>query len=166
MKVKVKGAAAKVQALFKFDREIWLEMQRGVKAAVEDVSKDARARIPAVGLYSRSGAGWGLWNHNGRDFNFSQAKTRSNIKSRFKSRNVAGFREVRGLSVLEAKNNPAGAVYMLAGSRNSSGFNGVLNEQRGDGVWPRAMTPAYNAKGPQARRDLAAAVERAIAKIG
>jgi hypothetical protein len=63
--------------------------------------------------------------------------------------------------------SPAGAIYMLAGSQNRSGhrFNNVINRQHGKGPWPRAMTPAYYAKAPQASRDIGRLIEKAINQI-
>ena len=166
MKVKVEGAAAKIDAIFRFDKAVWKEVQSGVKSAAESVAADARSRVPAVGILSSSGRGWGTWFSKGRDLSFQQAAIRSSIKPRFKSRVRGGFREVQGQAVIM---NPAGAIYTLAGSQNRSGhqFNEVITrgKQGGNGPWPRALTPAYYAKGPQARKDIAAFIEKAINEV-
>ena len=166
MKVKVTGAAAKIDAIFRFDKEAWKGIQKAVKEAAESVAADARGRVPAVGIYSTTGHGWGGWIHRGRDLGFDQGAIRSSIKPRFKSRSRSGFREIKGQAVVM---NPAGAIYMLAGSQNKSGekFNEVIvrGTQAGNGPWPRALTPAYYAKGPQARKDIADFVEKAISEV-
>lgn len=164
MKVEVKGAAAKIDALFRFDKVVWAGIQKGVKEAAESVAADARSRIPAYGARGSSGqGGWGRWiaARDGRDLSYDQAKIRSSIKPRFKSQFKNGLRVVQGQA---ATTSPAAAIFMRAGFENRSRhrFNTVINRQHGDGVWPRAMTPAYYAKGPQASRDIGALIEKAI----
>jgi len=163
MQIKVEGAAAKIDALFRFDKVVWAGIQKGVKEAADSVASDARSRIFSYGLGSSSGGGWGGWiaRKDGSDLSYDQSKIRSKIKPRFKSQFKSGVRVVKGQVVNTSR---AGAIYMLAGSRNKSGhrFNTVINRQHGRSVWPRAMTPAYYAKGPQASRDIGATIERAI----
>lgn len=163
MKVEITGVATKIDAIFRFDQDLWKGIQKGVKDATESVAADARIRIPTRGLYSTTGRGWGLWTEStkGRDLSFDQAKIRAGIKTSFKSRYKSGFREVSGRAVT---NSAAGAIYALAGSVNSSGssFNTFINLQQGNNVWPRALTPAYYAKGPEAAREIARVIERAI----
>lgn len=164
MKVTVEGAAAKIDALFRFDKVVWAGIQKGVKEAAEAVAADARSRIFSYGVASSTGqGGWGGWiaKRDGRDLSYDQAKIRSSIKPRFKSQSKSGFRVVKGQAVTTS---PAAAIYMLAGSKNTSRhrFNTVINRQHGKGPWPRAMTPAYYAKGPEASRDIGALIEMAI----
>lgn len=167
MKVKVTGAAAKIDALFRFDKVVFKEIQKGVKGAVESVAADARQRVPAQGLLSsRPGwTGWGKWNsNNGRSLSFERSAIQSSIKPRFRSRMRSGVRVITGQAVVM---NPAGAIFMLAGSKNRTGhpFNKTMNKQNPTGVWPRVLTPAYYAKGPQARRDIADVIEKAVNQI-
>jgi hypothetical protein len=164
MQVKVVGAAAKIDAIFRFDKEIWKGIQKGVKEAAESVASDVRSRIPPAGLYSRRSQGWGVWiaTRDGRNLGFDQNAIRGSVKTRFKSRYKSGFREVKGQAV---SSSPAAAIYSLAGSKSKDGFNAVLNIQRGSSVWPRAFTPAYYAKGPQASRDIGELIERAIDQV-
>lgn len=171
MQVKVEGAAAKIEAIFRFDKAIWKGIQKGVKDAAGAVAADARGRIPATALYSSRSPGWGKWtatgqrggkDRSGRDLSFNQNAIRSSIKPRFRSRYRSGFREVTGQAVMM---NPAGAIFALAGSVTKTGLSAEVNTQHGSSVWPRAMTPAYYAKGPQARKDIAALIERAIDEV-
>lgn len=164
MKVEVKGAAAKIDALFRFDKVVWAGIQKGVKEAAESVAADARSRIPAYGVRSSSGqGGWGRWiaTADGDDLSYDQSKIRSGIKPRFRSQYKNGLRIVKGQAITTS---PAAAIFMLAGSKNRSRhrFNTVINRQHGKSVWPRAMTPAFYAKGPQASRDIGALIEKAI----
>jgi hypothetical protein len=175
VKVKVEGLAAKIDAVFRFDKELWRAMQKDIKTAVDVVATDARSRVPAQGLYSsRSGySGWGKWiaTKGNRVLSFEQSIVRGSIKSRARSRSRAGFREVKG--VVEVM-NPAGAIFMLAGSQNRSGhpFNTSINRQHGGSVgargnqfWPRILTPARYAKGGEAAQKIAAIVERGVNDI-
>ena len=167
MKVEITGAATKIDAIFRFDKDVWTGIQRGVKDAAESVASDARSRVPSYGLGGTSGeGGWGGWiaKGSGRDLSYDQGAIRKGVKTRFKSRYKSGFREVQGQAV---NMSPAGAIYMLAGSQNRSGhrFNNVINRQHGKGPWPRAMTPAYYAKAPQASRDIGRLIEKAINQI-
>jgi len=164
MQVKVTGAAAKIDALFRFDKDVWKGIQRGVKEATESVAADARNRVPSYGVGGTSGTGgWGGWiaKKDGRDLSYDQASIRKNVKTRFKSQMKSGVRVVKGQAI---NNSPAGAIYMLAGSKNKSRhrFNTVINRQHAKGPWPRAMTPAYYAKGPQASREIGRLIEQAI----
>jgi hypothetical protein len=167
MKVEITGVATKIDAIFRFDKDLWKGIQRGVKDAAESVAADARSRVPSYGLGGTSGTGgWGSWiaKSTGRDLSFDQGVIRKGIKTRFKSRYKSGFREVQGQAV---NTSPAAAIYMLAGSKNKSGhrFNNVINTQQGKAPWPRAMTPAYYAKGPQASIEIGRLIEKAINDI-
>jgi hypothetical protein len=164
MQVKVEGAARKIDAIFRFDKELWKGIQKGVKGAAELVAADVRNRIPPIGLYSRRSRGWGTWvaTKDGRDLGFDQNAIRGSVKTRFRSRYKGGFREVKGQAY---SSSPAGAIYALAGSKSNDGFNAVLNIQRGSSVWPRAFTPAYYAKGPEASKEIGALIERAIDQV-
>ena len=164
MKVEVTGAAAKIDALFRFDKEVWKGIQKGVKDAAESVAADARNRVPTYGVYGTSGTGtWGGWiaKKDGRDLSYDQGKIRKGVKTKFKSQVKSGVRVVKGQAV---NTTPAAAIYMLAGSKNRSGhrFNDVINTQRSSGPWPRAMTPAYYAKGPEASAEIGRLIEQAI----
>jgi hypothetical protein len=173
MQVKVEGAAAKIDAIFRFDKAIWKGIQKGVKDAAESVAADARGRVPSIAVHSFHSPGWGKWtatgsrggvDSSGRNLGFDQGEIRKSIKPRFRSRYKSGFREVQGQAIV---NSPAGAIYMLAGSQNKAKnkFNQEVNAQHGKNVWPRAMTPAYYAKGPQARKDIGDLIERAIQQV-
>jgi hypothetical protein len=171
MDVDVQGAARKIDAMKRFNDEIWKGVQRGVKEATELVSRDARTRVPQMGLVSLSGSGgWGKWTEakSGRDLSYDKSKFV--IKTGFRSRVNRGFREVSGRTYIDS-NNAAVAIFLLAGSVNKSGhrFNRAINAQqggevgaRGQGLWPRILTPARNAKGPEASKEIGRIIEQAI----
>lgn len=167
MNVRVEGAAQKIEQIFRFDKELWKEIQQGVKEATSGIRSDARGAYPENGL-----SNWGPWlTNNNRDLGYDSAAVRSGVKSSFRSRRQGGFRNISGLVY---NKNAAGAIYGLAGSRNKSGesFNTNINRKRGgstsvrgNGTWPRALGPAWNDNVNEARRQIARVVEQAIAKV-
>ena len=167
MNVRVEGAAQKIEQIFRFDKELWTEIQRGVKDATSGIRSDAKAAYPESGL-----SNWGPWlTTNNRDLSYDSSSVRAGVKSSFRSRRQSGFRTISGLVY---NKNAAGAIYGLAGSRNKSGesFNTNLNlkrggstSARGNGTWPRALGPAWSSNVDDARREIARVVEQAIAKV-
>lgn len=176
MKVEVKGAARKIDQIFRFDKTVWREMQKGVRDAGKSVASDAAGRMPGTGL-----SNWGLWFSNGRNLSYEGGAARMSVSVR--SRETQGLRVI-GAKVGFASGNAAGAIFGLAGSEpgtkstnpggaaRSRNFKAALNRRQGGGFsvrrsqfWPRALTPAYYAKGPQARDHIGQAVERAVAAV-
>lgn len=175
IKVEVKGAAAKIDALQRFDKTAWREIQRGVKKATAEITKDAESRVPPMGLIPRrAGSGWGSWTESrGERRDLSYRAGDFKFKTRFRSRVVQGFREVQGRAQLDTS-SPAVAIFTLAGSKDKSGhpFNANINKQTGTrkgarnvGMWPRLLTPAYYAKGPEAAKTIGALIEKAVADV-
>lgn len=171
MKVEVRGAAAKIDALFRFDKTAWKGIQAGVKEAAEEITKDARDRVPPMGLVpKRAGTGWGKWIAAADGRPLSYDKNEFKFTTRFRSRVRQGFREVQGRSQLDTS-SAAVAIFALAGSKDMSGhpFNRNINRQTGTranardvGMWPRMLTPAYYAKGPIAAKTIGRIVEDAV----
>ncbi len=169
MKIQAVGAARKIEQIFRFDKDLWKEIQAGTKKAVEGIVQDGRSNYPSDNALTN----WGKWiaKSSGRDLGFNASSARSGIKSKFRSTNRQGFRQVRGQV---ANSNPAGSIYLLAGSRNESGafFNDVLNRKHGgkigrpkDGTWPRALGPAWTKNVDEARDEIGRVVQAAIAKV-
>ena len=167
MNVQLQGDARKIEQIFRFDKELWKEIQRGTKDAASDIRAAAKGNYPSQGL-----SNWGAWmTPGGRDLSFDSSAVRSGVKVGFRSRRRRGFRTI---SAQVYNKNPAGAIYGLAGSRNRSGepFNTNINRKhggstttRGTGTWPRALTPAWSDNVEAARREIARVVEAAIAKV-
>jgi hypothetical protein len=179
MKVKVEGAARKIDMIFRFDKDLWKTMQKEVREAGRAVQSDAVSRIPAMGL-SR----WGLWWEygRGRDLSFSSGGAKR-ISISVRSKETSGFRRIKA-KVGFASGNAAGAIFGLAGSQpgtlsshpagpiRSKNFKSAMNRAHGgimgakkNQSWPRALTPAYYAKGPQAKVKIGAAIERMVAAV-
>lgn len=173
MKIEVKGAAAKIDQLFRFDKSARRAMQKGIRSASEAVRQDASSRMPGLALDN-----WGLWNNNGRYVSYDQGAKRISVSVR--SREREGFRRIKA-KVGFSSGNAAGAIFGLAGSQpgtksrhpqgpiRSRNFKAAMNRRHGGGytvrnsqVWPRALTPAYYAKGPQARDEIGRAIEQAV----
>jgi hypothetical protein len=180
MKVKVEGAAARIDALFRFDKAAWRDLQRGVKKATEAVTKNAEGRVPPMGIIPMGGGrGWGPWNHFGRDLGYNRSAFRFSTK--FQSRSRQGFRQVQGRSVLDASDASV-AIFTLAGfvpgpnpktrrKAQSVNFKRTINRQtgtvaggKGRGMWPRLLTPAYYAEGPKAAQTIGQLIESAVAQ--
>jgi len=168
MQVKVEGAAAKIDAIMRFDKQAWKAIQKGVKDATAEITEDAKERVPQMGIISLRGNGWGRWTSGPRDLSYRPADFK--FKTRFRSRLQGGFREVEGRAQLDTS-SPAVAIFTLAGSQNRSGhpFNRVINRQtgtrqgaRGVGMWPRLLTPAYHAKAPEAAKTIGVLIEKAV----
>jgi hypothetical protein len=181
VKIKVEGAAAKINAIFLFDKAAWRDIQRGVKRATDAITQDARSRVPPMGIVPMGGGrGYGPWNHGGRDLSYSRGAF--GFSTRFQSRSKGGFREVRGRSLLDIS-EPSVAVFTLAGfiakpnpqtpyKARSANFKRTLNRQnstrpgvKGQGMWPRLLTPAYHAHGPIAAKTIGKLIEEAVAKV-
>jgi hypothetical protein len=179
VKVKVEGAARKIDMIFRFDKELWKTTQKEVREAGRSVQSDAVSRMPAMGL-SR----WGLWWEfgRGRDLSYSNGGAKR-ISVSVRSKEKSGFRRIKA-KIGFSSGNAAGAIFGLAGSQSgtlsshpagvirSKNFKTAMNRAHGGSLgarrnqtWPRALTPAYYAKGPQAKQRIGAAIERMIAAV-
>jgi hypothetical protein len=167
--VRVEGAARKIEQIFRFDKDIWNEIQKGVRSATEGIVQEGRGNYPSDNALRN----WGTWitAKGGRDLSFEPSRARSGVRSRFRSRGRQGFREIRGQVY---NKDAAGAIYLLAGSRDKSGefFNRNINNRRGgsvgsrgDGTWPRALGPAWTNNVEEARDEIGRVVEAAIRKV-
>lgn len=169
--VNVTGAAAKIDQIKRFDKELWKGVQKDVREAAKLVVNEAKSNVPAYGLYNRERGivSWGQWTSgNGRNLSFDSGTVSASIKPAFNSRVRSGIRIVKGRAQIW---NPGGAIYTLAGSRNRSGhpFNTNINNQAGGypgkaAFWPRILTPAWYEKGPEAAKLIGKTIEDAIDK--
>lgn len=176
LEVKVEGAARKIDLIFRFDKELWKKTQAEIRDAAREVQSDAVRRMPSQPL-----SGWGPWfdRQRNRDLTYTSAGAKR-ISVSVRSKEKAGFRRIKA-KVGFSSGNAAGAIFGLAGSvpgtkslfpERSRNFKQSLNRAHGGSMgarnnqmWPRALTPAYYAKGPQARELIAAAIERMVAKV-
>jgi hypothetical protein len=169
MTFKVEGADRMIERIKGFEKDVYRDLQREVREASSDLVKDAQAAAPVEGL-SR----WGPWRVNAggaqgfrntsRDRDFVQASVRSGIRSQFRTRKTGGSLGVYGRVT---QNDPAGAIFTLAGSRNRSGhpFNRVVNNRNGFGPWPRLLGPAWTKNVEEARNRIRKAVDSAARRV-
>jgi hypothetical protein len=180
VQIEVRGAAAKIDAIFRFDKTIWRDMQREVKDAAGDIAKEAGSNMPTRPLRN-----WGKWiEASGRSRNlwYEQSAARK-FRSGFRSQARGGFREVSAI-VTPSSGNAAGAIFLLAGSVGgtksrhpagavrSANFKRALNRKhggssasRGNRTWPRVLSPLYYKHREQAAIKIGEAVQRAISKF-
>lgn len=169
MTFKVEGADRMIERIKGFENEIYKDLQREVREASSGIVKDAQAAAPSRGLRR-----WGPWRANAggaqgfrntsRDRDFVQSNVRSGIRSQFRTRKTGGSLGVLGRVV---QNDPAGAIFALAGSRNRSGdpFNALLNQKHGAGPWPRLLGPAWTDNVDEARSRIRKAVDDAARRV-
>jgi hypothetical protein len=166
--IKVEGTARRIEEIFRFDKELWKEIQAGVKDANELAVSAAKRRVPDTAL-----SNWDQWTAVGsdRDLSYEATKVRGSIRGAFRSRRRSGFRVISAVTQIM---NPAGAIFTLAGSRNRSGeaFNINVNRKFGGSVgarnnqsWPRILGPAWYESRDQVQEDVGNAVEQLLRKV-
>jgi hypothetical protein len=159
--VEVKGVPELINQISKFDKEVYKILTKQVRLALSSVSKDAKARTPN----GRAIKGWGPWiaARDGRDLSFNGSDVKRGIMPQAVKRSSRG--RVVKFSGRVITKTPAGAIFALAGSKGGGQFEEALNRRNGRGVWPRTLTPALYAKGPQAAREIEVAIKKAAADV-
>lgn len=159
--VEVKGVPELINRISKFDKDVYQILTKEVRQALSAVANDAKARTPN----GRAIKGWGPWTaeRDGRDLSFNGQHVRGGIVPQAVKRSKSG-RVIRFSGRVITK-TPAGAIFALAGSVGSNQFESALNRKQGSSLWPRTLTPALYAKGPQAARDIEAAIQKAAASV-
>lgn len=158
--VEVKGVPELINRISKFDKDVYRILTKEVRQALSSVAKDAIARTPN----GRAIKGWGPWTaeRDGRDLSFNGQHVRRGIVPQAVKRSKSG-RVIRFSGRVITK-TPAGAIFALAGSKTGGQFEDALLRKAGN-IWPRTLTPALYAKGPQAARDIEAAIQKAAASV-
>lgn len=170
MDVNVENVGPLVNRLQKFDKDVYRILQREIKEAAGLVANDARSRVPSGNALRN----YGPWNQTtgssgsrgaiqmttgSRDLGFDGSQVRSSIKPSVRATRRRG-RGVTGIEGRVVMKDAGGSIWSLAGSRSSSPFAMAL-ARYGTSLWPRALTPALYAKGPQAAEKIDAAIQRA-----
>jgi hypothetical protein len=169
-RVQAQGIAPFINRLEKFDKDVSKTLKAEMRRGSNEVAKEARSLIGALGGNALSN--WGTWSSAGRgrtdarDLSFSPAAAKRGIKVksyRGRSRGV-----VTSFGYRVSQMNPGGAIYELAGSRNRSGdvFNSNLNSKRGSNRYPRIMYRAYYAGMSRAETIIRAAIRKAEKEVG
>lgn len=178
--VDVEGSAELINRLKRFDKDVYKILDREIKKAADTVAEAAREKIPDNGL-----SNWGRWverrtsgrtGSSGaisfvqavteRSLSYDQGAIRKGVKPAIQTRSRKGS-AMRWRAIVQQM-NPAGAIYMLAGSRNMNAGETLgenLNRKRGGSIWPRALSPALYEKGTEAGDEIAAAIQRAMDQV-
>jgi hypothetical protein len=175
--LEVNGAGAFVDALSKFNKDVYKILQDEVRQAASVVANDAKTRIPAQVLYGgmstgsdRRSPGWGLWTASGErgtaagtDLNWDRGRVVASIKAGARKARV-GRAGVVGINGLVSMQNLAGQKWAKAGKDEpGSRINRSIISRYGDD-YPRALKAALFAKGPEASEGIDRAIERAQAR--
>lgn len=175
MDVDVRGVPELINRISKFDKDVYKILTKEIRQGLSAVSDDARQRTPS----GRALDGWGPWNEatgksgqvgavtlntGTRALGFSGGDVKRGIKPQAVRRSKRG--QVVAFSGRVVTMTPAAAIFALAGSRDASdSFTSALNRKHGT-RWPRTLTDALYAKGPQAREAIEQAIQRAAAAVG
>jgi hypothetical protein len=181
MTLEVDGAGRLVDALSKFNKEIYKILQDDVRAAAGLVAEDARRRTPAMVLYGgygeRRSNGWGTWTSSGnsptkfgsrgtgagRDLSYNEGRIDGSIKVGARKARVRGAGSV-GMKGIVTMNDVGGQIWATAGHENDrSQFNKKIIDRYGSD-YPRGLKAALFAKGPEAGEMMDRAIERAVEK--
>jgi hypothetical protein len=174
MSAKVEGVTDLVNRLSKFDKDVSKILTKEINEASRLVSNEAKSLVPDNGL-SR----WGSWlettgssgqrgvvqlRSSSRSLDYTQADVRSKIRPQFaKTRRVGG--RVIAVKARVVTMSPAGAIFALAGSKGTGTvFKQNLNKKHGQ-RWPRVLADALYAKGPDARRGIEQAIDKAAKAV-
>ena len=184
MRLEVDGAGRLVDALSKFNKEIYKILQDDVRAAAGLVAEDAKRRTPAMVLYGGNGErrsnGWGTWTSSGnnptkfgsrgtapgRDLSYNEGRIDASIKAGARKARVRGAGSV-GIKGIVTMNDVGGQIWATAGAENDkdSQFNRDIIARYGSD-YPRGLKAALFEKGPKAGEMIDRALERAQARFG
>lgn len=171
MKATVENIGPLINRMQRFDKDVYRILQREIRAGAQVVADDAKTRVPSGNALTKFGP-WNLttgrnatrgavqMSTGSRDLGFDGSKVRRSIKPSARTVRRRG-RGVTGIEGRVTLRDVGGAIWALAGSRTNSPFNRVLNARFGSSLWPRALTPALYAKGPQAAKNIDDAIQRA-----
>ena len=173
--LEVNGAGALVDALSKFNKEIYRILQDEVRDAAGLVADDAKRRFPGQPM-SR----WGSWNlttgttgssgsvtfaTGSRDLSYDSATVTRSVRPGARKSRVRGA-GATGISGIVSIKSAGGAIFATAGHKTpSSPFNRTIVSRFGND-YPRALKPALFAKGPQAAEMIDDELKRAQARFG
>jgi len=175
MRLEVEGAGRLVDALSKFNKEIYKILQDDVRAAAGLVAEDAKRRFPDKPI-----SGWGPWTlttgttgssgsitfeTGSRDLSYDSGTVTRSVRPGARKARVRGV-GTTGIRGIVSITSAGGAIFSTAGHRTpDSPFNRTIVSRFGND-YPRALKPALFAKGPQAANMIDDALERAQARFG
>ena len=137
-KVEVVGLKDALKDLRKIDPDLRKEFNANVKAITAPETDAAKANYPPVLLSGMARP----WSQNGiKKFPYTAAKARSGVKVKIDTRGKAVS------TIFIQQNNPAAAIYDMAGKAGGDSVRGqmfIQNLQRKFGSPSRVMWPAYD----------------------
>jgi hypothetical protein len=158
--ITVAGVPELINRISKFDKDVYRILTKEVRQGLSAVAADAKSRTPN----GRAIKGWGPWiaERDGRDLGFRGQDVKRGIVPQAVKRSKGG--RVVKFSGRVITKTPAGAIFSLAGSKGGGEFEQALVRNHGT-LWPRTLSAALYSKGPQAARDIEAAIEKAAASV-
>lgn len=158
--VTVQGVPELINRISKFDKDVYRILTKEVRQGLSAVAADAKSRTPN----GRAIKGWGPWTaeRDGRDLGFRGQDVKRGIVPQAVKRSKGG--RVVKFSGRVITKTPAGAIFTLAGSKSGGQFEEALIRRHGT-QWPRTLSAALYSKGPEAAKDIEAAIKRAAASV-
>lgn len=183
MDVRVENASDLINRISRFDKDVYKTLQKQIRAVTSEMRDDAESFEPTgKALFGTMGGdvkseGWGAWTatRDGRDLSFdgtdSGLRTGMKVQVRKTTHRIGAGSAYGVIGRVLAPNNPAAAIFLLAGSKNPSrkpgwggNFNADLNRRFGT-TFPRGLTTAWRRGYATAAKRIDAAVEAARAAI-
>lgn len=164
----LQGAGPLINRLSRFDRDVYLILQREVRAATEDVKTEAARLLPtgnALANWGRWSVGTGSYGTVGavtlvagtRELSYEAGRVRGSLKTQARKTKTG----IVGRVLLA---DAAGAIFTTAGGKTSTPFTRSLIDRHGS-TYPRALGPAWTAKGPAAGDRIDRAIEAAASSV-
>ena len=185
IEIEVDGLALTMARLREFDRDAYDGMIAEINQANEKIASDARDDMPSDNALGNWGA-WGssnaarqsrggVWTltkrKSTRDLGFDGAKAKSKLEPKVARKYRRG--KMLGASAIVTQKDAAGAIWSLAGSRNSGNpfaiggaatfVDNLLGKYRSND-WPRALGPAWTKNIDEVRDQITEIVNRAARK--
>lgn len=174
MDIKIDGAAELINRITKFDKDVSKILTKEINDGSRLIANEAKANTPDRGL-----SGWGQWFEttgssgqrgvvslatSSRSIAYTGSEVRAKTRPQLAKRSVRG--RVVGFKARVVTMSPAGAIFALAGSKDTSNdFKRNLNKKHGQ-QWPRILSGALYAKGPEARKKIEQAIDKAARAVG
>jgi hypothetical protein len=153
------GTDLLIRELMAFDKDTLNVLRREVRQAANVMAEDVRGNFRGIGPALSN---WGPWEGGRLDFQGSQVA--SGIKTRSSTTAVSGSK-VKTMRASVVNTSPAGAVFMLAGSKSTEGA--FIKNLAAKYAWPyaRFMTTAYRLHIDEVRDRIEQALEDAAARF-
>lgn len=152
----MKGLAENINFLEKFNQDVSKTLKKEMRAGANEVAKAAKSLIPASAV-----SNWGAWtsSSDGRDLGFIGSWVKRGVAVETQRSRKSGVTVGFGYRVVNK--TAAGAIYELAGSKNSNALGRGINKNKPVTRYPRTLFAAYYMAMPAAVRKIETAIEKA-----